>query len=35
MTRARWVVFAYHTVGARAIEALLARDERVLAGRHA
>lgn len=31
MTRARWVVFAYHTFGARASEALLARDERVLA----
>ena len=31
MTRARWVVFAYHTFGARAIEALLARDEQVLA----
>lgn len=31
MSRARWVVFAYHTFGARALEALLARDERVVA----
>jgi methionyl-tRNA formyltransferase len=28
---ARWVVFAYHTFGARALEALLARGERVVA----
>jgi len=28
---ARWAVFAYHTFGARALEALLARDERVVA----
>jgi UDP-4-amino-4-deoxy-L-arabinose formyltransferase/UDP-glucuronic acid dehydrogenase (UDP-4-keto-hexauronic acid decarboxylating) len=27
----RWAVFAYHTFGARALEALLARDERVVA----
>ena len=31
MTRARWAVFAYHTFGARALDALLARDERVVA----
>jgi methionyl-tRNA formyltransferase len=31
VTRARWAVFAYHTFGARALEALLARDERVVA----
>lgn len=31
MSRARWAVFAYHTFGARALEALLARDERVVA----
>lgn len=30
MSRVRWVVFAYHTFGARALEALLARDERVV-----
>jgi len=28
---ARWLVFAYHTFGARALEALLARGERVVA----
>ncbi len=28
---ARWALFAYHTFGARALEALLARDERVVA----
>jgi UDP-4-amino-4-deoxy-L-arabinose formyltransferase/UDP-glucuronic acid dehydrogenase (UDP-4-keto-hexauronic acid decarboxylating) len=28
---ARWVVFAYHTFGARALETLLARGERVVA----
>lgn len=31
MSGARWVVFAYHTFGARALEALLARAERVVA----
>jgi methionyl-tRNA formyltransferase len=31
MSRCRWVVFAYHTFGARALEALLARGERVVA----
>ncbi len=31
MSRARWAVFAYHTFGTRALEALLARDERVVA----
>ena len=31
MTRARWVVFAYHTFGARALGALLASDEEVAA----
>ena len=31
MTPARWVVFAYHTFGARALDALLARDEAVVA----
>ncbi len=31
MTGARWAVFAYHTFGARALEALLARDERIVA----
>ena len=31
MTRARWVVFAYHTIGARALEALVARGEHVAA----
>ncbi len=31
MSRARVAVFAYHTFGARALEALLARDERVVA----
>jgi len=31
VSRARWAVFAYHTFGARALEALLARDERVVA----
>ena len=31
MTRARWAVFAYHTFGARALDALLARDEAVVA----
>jgi UDP-4-amino-4-deoxy-L-arabinose formyltransferase/UDP-glucuronic acid dehydrogenase (UDP-4-keto-hexauronic acid decarboxylating) len=31
MSRARWAVFAYHTFGARALEALLARDEQVVA----
>jgi methionyl-tRNA formyltransferase len=29
--RARWVVFAYHTIGARALESLLARGEDVAA----
>jgi len=29
VTRARWAVFAYHTIGARALEALLARGEDV------
>jgi methionyl-tRNA formyltransferase len=31
VTRARFAVFAYHTFGARALGALLARDERVVA----
>ena len=31
MSRARWAVFAYHTFGARALEALLAREEQVVA----
>ena len=31
MSRARWALFAYHTFGARALEALLARDEQVVA----
>ena len=31
MSRARWVVFAYHTFGARALEALLAREEEIVA----
>lgn len=31
MRRARWAVFAYHTFGARALEALRARDEQVVA----
>jgi UDP-4-amino-4-deoxy-L-arabinose formyltransferase / UDP-glucuronic acid dehydrogenase (UDP-4-keto-hexauronic acid decarboxylating) len=31
VTRARFAVFAYHTFGARALAALLARDERVVA----
>jgi methionyl-tRNA formyltransferase len=31
VTRARWVVFAYHTIGARALEALVARGEHVAA----
>ena len=31
MTGARWVVFAYHTFGARALETLLARGENVVA----
>ncbi len=31
MTRARWVVFAYHTFGARALESLLGREEEVVA----
>ncbi len=31
MSGARWAVFAYHTFGARALEALLARGERVVA----
>lgn len=31
MSRARWVVFAYHTFGARALQALLAREESVVA----
>jgi len=31
VTRARWAVFAYHTFGARALEALLAREEPVVA----
>ena len=31
MTRARWVVFAYHTIGARSLEALVARGETVAA----
>lgn len=31
MSRARWALFAYHTFGARALAALLARDERVVA----
>jgi len=30
MSRARWVVFAYHTFGAHALEALLARGELVV-----
>jgi len=29
VTRARWAVFAYHTIGARALEALVARGEDV------
>ncbi|MGH7306977.1 MAG: formyltransferase family protein, partial [Candidatus Rokuibacteriota bacterium] len=29
MTRARWAIFAYHTIGARALAALLARGEDV------
>jgi len=29
VTRARWAVFAYHTFGARALDALLARGEHV------
>ena len=29
MTRGRWAVFAYHTIGARAVEALAARGEDV------
>ena len=29
MTRARWAVFTYHTIGARALEALVARGEDV------
>ena len=31
MTRARWVVFAYHTIGARALEALVTSGEHVAA----
>ena len=31
MSRARWAIFAYHTFGARALEALLAREEPVVA----
>src|SRR5207245_9437154 len=31
VSRARWAVFAYHTFGARALEALLAREEQVVA----
>lgn len=31
MSRARWALFAYHTFGARALEALLAREEQVVA----
>ena len=31
MSRPRWALFAYHTFGARALEALLARDEQVVA----
>jgi len=31
VSRARWALFAYHTFGARALEALLARDEQVVA----
>jgi methionyl-tRNA formyltransferase len=31
VTRARWVLFAYHTIGARALEALVARGEEVAA----
>jgi len=31
VSRARWVVFAYQTLGARALQALLARDEPVVA----
>lgn len=31
MSGARWVLFAYHTFGARALEALLGRGERILA----
>ncbi len=31
MTRARWVVFAYHTIGVRSLEALVARGERIVA----
>jgi len=29
VSRARWAVFAYHTIGARALEALLARGEEI------
>jgi methionyl-tRNA formyltransferase len=29
VTRAPWVLFAYHTIGARALEALVARGEEV------
>ncbi len=29
MSRARWAVFAYHTIGARALDALLARGEEI------
>ena len=31
MTHARWVVFAYHTIGARALETLVTRGEHVAA----
>ena len=31
MSRPRWAIFAYHTFGARALEALLARGEPVVA----
>jgi len=31
VSRARWAIFAYHTFGARALEALLAREEQVVA----
>jgi len=31
VSRARWAVFAYHTFGARALEALLKRGEVVVA----
>jgi UDP-4-amino-4-deoxy-L-arabinose formyltransferase/UDP-glucuronic acid dehydrogenase (UDP-4-keto-hexauronic acid decarboxylating) len=31
MSRARWVVFAYHSFGARALEALLSKGEQIVA----